>query len=175
MLLESLAHRREPTRYRSSPEHRRHGRQFQQSLFDPTVLGPYPGSKINTPHDDVDLPDPLRKSHLATDSSITLNTPESVLFAANGTCVLDPEGKVGHLRANMYVAPGGIFGPVTPQVSIGQLFWDQDLIDEVDATHPDNTNLTPITRNVDDDLFLEEGVDTTSDPVINYVKFGDDI
>ncbi|KAJ6026372.1 hypothetical protein N7444_014051 [Penicillium canescens] len=153
MLLESLAHRREPTRYRSSPEHRRHGRQFQQSLFDPTVLGPYPGSKINTPHDDVDLPDPLRKSHLATDSSITLNTPESVLFAANGTCVLDPEGKV----------------------SIGQLFWDQDLIDEVDATHPDNTNLTPITRNVDDDLFLEEGVDTTSDPVINYVKFGDDI
>jgi protocatechuate 3,4-dioxygenase beta subunit len=258
-----------------------HRRQFQQTLFDPTRPGPYPDSKISTPHDDVDLPDPLRKSHLVTDTSITLNTPESVLFAANRTCVLNPEGKVGpfyvrgeHIRSDITDGQLGIpmildaqlidvetceplrgawwdiwtcnstgvysgvsqhgngdesdtsnlnatflrglqetdddgvakfrtvfpghynhrtthlhvvthIGDVTrlpnntvvggTVAHIGQLFWDQDLIDEVEATYPYTTNLTPITRNVDDDLFLEEVVATTSDPVVNYVKLGDDI
>ncbi|CAI7584234.1 unnamed protein product [Penicillium glandicola] len=258
-----------------------HRRQFQQILFDPDRPGPYPDSKINTPDRHGDLPDPLLKSHLVTDSSITLNTPESTLFTNNGTCVLNPEGKVGpfyvkgeHVRSDITEGQPGVpmildiqlidvetceplsgawwdiwscnstgvysgvpehgkddasnavnlkatflrglqetddegvaqfqmvfpghynhrtthlhvvthIGDVTRLPNdtivggtiahIGQLFWDQNLIDEVETTHPYNTNLTPITRNVDDDLFMEEVEDTTSDPVINYVKLGDDI
>lgn len=58
---------------------------------------------------------------------------------------------------------------------IGQLFWDQDLIDEVERTYPYYTNKVPITPNSRDRLFLDEVEGTTSDPVFNYVKLGDDV
>jgi hypothetical protein len=58
---------------------------------------------------------------------------------------------------------------------IGQLFWDQDLIYEVEATYPYNTNNITITTNADDRVFLDETADTTSDPVIEYVMLGDEL
>jgi protocatechuate 3,4-dioxygenase beta subunit len=58
---------------------------------------------------------------------------------------------------------------------IGQLFYDQDLITEVEATYPYNTNTIAITENADDNVFLAETEDSTSDPVINYAKLGNSL
>ncbi|KAJ5792662.1 uncharacterized protein N7503_008640 [Penicillium pulvis] len=229
----------------------------------------------------LDLPEPLRKSHLKTDPNIGPNTPEDELFGDNGICVLNPEGMVGPfyvtgelirsditeyepgvpmtidaqfidvetcepvegiwwdiwscnstgvysgvlswedddkddesiLEANFLrgvqqtdtegvaqfqtIFPGHYqhrathlhviahVGNVTrfpndtiaggTVAHIGQLFWDQDLIYEVERTYPYSTNTVPITPNSRDRLFLDEVEGTTSDPVFNYVKLGDDI
>lgn len=56
---------------------------------------------------------------------------------------------------------------------IGQFFWDQDLIYEVEATSPYSGNTITITTNAEDRVFSDETSGTTSDPVINYVKLGD--
>ncbi|KKY14578.1 putative gpi anchored dioxygenase [Phaeomoniella chlamydospora] len=58
---------------------------------------------------------------------------------------------------------------------IGQLFWDQDLIYEVEGTYPYNTNNITITTNAEDRVFSTETEDTTSDPVLEYVYLGDDL
>ncbi|KAJ5656180.1 aromatic compound dioxygenase [Penicillium longicatenatum] len=58
---------------------------------------------------------------------------------------------------------------------IGQFFWDQDLIYEVEATSPYSENTVTITTNADDRVFSDETSGSTSDPVINYVKLGDDL
>lgn len=58
---------------------------------------------------------------------------------------------------------------------IGQLFYDQDLITEVESTYPYNTNTIAITENADDRVFLAETENTTSDPVIYYVLLGDTV
>lgn len=55
---------------------------------------------------------------------------------------------------------------------IGQLFWDQDLVDQVEATYPYNTNNITLTTNAEDRVFAEETL-TTSDPVVEYVMLGD--
>ncbi|KAH7177051.1 Intradiol ring-cleavage dioxygenase [Dactylonectria macrodidyma] len=58
---------------------------------------------------------------------------------------------------------------------IGQLFWDQDLINEVEATYPYNLNNISITENADDRVVSGEVSDTTSDPFFNYVYLGEDL
>lgn len=59
---------------------------------------------------------------------------------------------------------------------IGQFFFDQSLISLVEATDPYNTNTVTLTTNEEDRVFGEqETEDTTSDPVFNYVYFGDDV
>lgn len=59
---------------------------------------------------------------------------------------------------------------------IGQLFWDQSLITEVEAISPYNTNTIELTINAEDRVFSEqETEDTTSDPVYDYVYISDDI
>ncbi|KAJ5643505.1 uncharacterized protein N7484_006012 [Penicillium longicatenatum] len=58
---------------------------------------------------------------------------------------------------------------------IGQLFWGQDLVYEIERTYPYYTNTVPITPNSRDRLFLDEVEGTTSDPVFNYVKLGEDV
>lgn len=55
---------------------------------------------------------------------------------------------------------------------VGQIFWDQDLIYQVEATYPYNTNNISITTNVDDHVFIAE-TETDSDPVLEYVMLGD--
>lgn len=79
---------------------------------------------------------------------------------------------VAHLNAT--VLPNNtLTGGVVAHV--GQLFWDQDVIYDVEATSPYNTNNITITPNVDDRVFSTETADTTSDPVFDYVYLGDDL
>jgi protocatechuate 3,4-dioxygenase beta subunit len=58
---------------------------------------------------------------------------------------------------------------------VGQLFWDQDLINEIEATSPYSENSAPLTTNAQDHVLSDETTGTTSDPVINYVKLGDSL
>lgn len=58
---------------------------------------------------------------------------------------------------------------------IGQLFFDQDLIDEVEATYPYNTNTVAITENADDRVVQVETEDSNSDPFFEYALLGDSI
>lgn len=57
---------------------------------------------------------------------------------------------------------------------VGQLFWDQSLIYEVEATAPYNTSDVDITLNEDDHVVIVETA-TDSDPFFNYVRLGDSI
>ncbi|KAL6703429.1 hypothetical protein ACN47E_009688 [Coniothyrium glycines] len=56
---------------------------------------------------------------------------------------------------------------------VGQLFFDQSLINEVEATSPYTENTQVLLLNEDDTIFAAEAA--TSDPVLNYVYLGDDI
>ncbi|KAK7416708.1 hypothetical protein QQX98_005034 [Neonectria punicea] len=58
---------------------------------------------------------------------------------------------------------------------IGQLFFDQDLITEVEATYPYNTSDVDITLNSADRVFSTETTNSDSDPVFQYVFLGDDV
>lgn len=55
------------------------------------------------------------------------------------------------------------------------MFWDEDLLDIVEASYPYNTNTIPRTNNVDDGVFITETENTTTDPVIEYVYLGDEL
>lgn len=58
---------------------------------------------------------------------------------------------------------------------IGQFFYDQDLITEIEATYPYNMNNVSITKNIDDHVVIAETEDSTSDPFFDYVLLGDDV
>jgi len=51
---------------------------------------------------------------------------------------------------------------------VGHMFWDQDLIYDIEALYPYNTNTIAITTNEDDSIFPNEAA--TIDPVFNYVR-----
>jgi protocatechuate 3,4-dioxygenase beta subunit len=58
---------------------------------------------------------------------------------------------------------------------IGQVFYDQDLIDYVnDNVYPYTTNNITLTDNDEDGVFITE-TSTDSDPVLNYVLLGDKV
>ncbi|PYH46048.1 intradiol ring-cleavage dioxygenase [Aspergillus saccharolyticus JOP 1030-1] len=56
---------------------------------------------------------------------------------------------------------------------VGQLFFDQDLISEVEATSPYSTNTQELTTNANDSILSEEA--DTIDPFVEYVLLGDSI
>lgn len=56
---------------------------------------------------------------------------------------------------------------------VGQLFLDQDLITEVEATSPYSGNTQSLTTNREDSIFKQEA--TSSDPILTYVLLGDDV
>lgn len=58
---------------------------------------------------------------------------------------------------------------------IGQLFFDQALVDEVEKAAPYKTNKNFITRNEQDHVVKYETADTTSDPFFHYTLLGDSI
>lgn len=78
---------------------------------------------------------------------------------------------VGHLNATL-LSNGTISGGSVSH--IGQLFFDQDLITEVEASYPYNTSTVDITLNSADRVFATETEDSNSDPVFNYVYLNDD-
>lgn len=80
---------------------------------------------------------------------------------------------VAHLNATI-LANNTLTGGTVAH--IGQLFWDQDLIYEIEATYPYNTNNNiTLTTNEEDRVFSDETADTTSDPVVEYVRLGDSL
>ncbi|KAL2826062.1 Intradiol ring-cleavage dioxygenase [Aspergillus cavernicola] len=79
---------------------------------------------------------------------------------------------VAHLGAT--VLPNNtLAGGYVPH--IGQLFFDQDLVNEVEATYPYNTNTVDITENADDHVVIVETEDSDSDPFFEYALLGDSI
>ncbi|KAL1746412.1 Intradiol ring-cleavage dioxygenase [Schizophyllum fasciatum] len=56
---------------------------------------------------------------------------------------------------------------------VGQMFFDQDLITQVEALEPYNTNTQELTTNDGDNIMEQESADI--DPVVSYVLLGDDV
>jgi hypothetical protein len=79
---------------------------------------------------------------------------------------------VAHLNATL-LPNNTLTGGTVPH--IGQMFWDQSLVDEVEATSPYSTNTVEQTTNAEDRVFSDETSGTTSDPVFNYVLLGDSV
>ncbi|RDW68836.1 intradiol ring-cleavage dioxygenase [Aspergillus mulundensis] len=76
---------------------------------------------------------------------------------------------IGARRLPNNTVTGGTVGHVA------QIFWDQDLIDRVEATYPYNTNGIPITPNAVDRVVAQETEYSESDPMLNYALLGDSI
>lgn len=57
---------------------------------------------------------------------------------------------------------------------IGQMFFDQGLVDEVEKAAPYNSNKNPITTNAQDRVANYETL-TSSDPFFHYARLGDSI
>ncbi|KAF7122492.1 hypothetical protein CNMCM5793_000517 [Aspergillus hiratsukae] len=79
---------------------------------------------------------------------------------------------VAHLNATL-LPNNTLTGGYVPH--IGQLFFDQDLISEVEATYPYNTSTISITKNADDHVVIVETEDSDSDPFFEYAYLGDSI
>ncbi|KAF2644923.1 aromatic compound dioxygenase [Massarina eburnea CBS 473.64] len=77
---------------------------------------------------------------------------------------------VGHMNATL-LSNGTLSGGNVPH--IGQLFYDQDIITEVESTYPYNTSTVDITLNSADRVFGLESEDDNSDPIFNYVYLDD--
>lgn len=111
-------------------------------------------------------------------SAVTSDAAETL---ARMTNLASPDaGRTNHIHVVVHenatqLENGTLTGGSVPH--IGQLFWDQDLIDLVEATVPYVNNTNPITTNAEDHVFGEqETEDSTSDPVFNYVYFnGEDL
>lgn len=56
---------------------------------------------------------------------------------------------------------------------VGQIFFDQDLLTEVEATSVYATNTQTVTTNENDGILLQEAA--TSDPFLEYVLLGDTV
>jgi protocatechuate 3,4-dioxygenase beta subunit len=63
----------------------------------------------------------------------------------------------------------------TGAVHIGQLFFDQDLISQVEASSPYSSNTQNITPNAEDSIFAQEADSEGSDPVLEYVLLSEKI
>ncbi|RYP53758.1 hypothetical protein DL768_001358 [Monosporascus sp. mg162] len=57
---------------------------------------------------------------------------------------------------------------------IGQLYFDQDLIDAVERTGPYNTNRNELTPNAED-VLIASSASNTADPFLDYVRLGEDL
>ncbi|KAL4751824.1 hypothetical protein BDW72DRAFT_81477 [Aspergillus terricola var. indicus] len=79
---------------------------------------------------------------------------------------------VAHLNATL-LPNNTLTGGYVPH--IGQLFFDQDLISEIEATYPYNTNTVAITENANDHVVIDETEDSNSDPFFQYALLGDSI
>ncbi|KAI1333969.1 aromatic compound dioxygenase [Xylariaceae sp. FL0016] len=63
----------------------------------------------------------------------------------------------------------------TEAAHVGQFFFDQDLLNEVEATYPYTTNTQDWSQNSEDGLIMEETAVEGIDPVVEYIMIGDDI
>ncbi|KAK6208456.1 hypothetical protein LQW54_006802 [Pestalotiopsis sp. IQ-011] len=58
---------------------------------------------------------------------------------------------------------------------IGQVFFDQDLVDEVETLSPYTLNTQSWTKTDEDNIFVQEAEATGVDPMANYVLLGDSV
>ncbi|KAI1258494.1 Intradiol ring-cleavage dioxygenase [Xylariaceae sp. FL1019] len=89
----------------------------------------------------------------------TGRTPHIHLLATYGATVLEN---------STYLAASG-----TP-THIGQIFFDQDLITEVETTEPYTSNTQSLTTNAEDMINIQEAT-VDYDPFLDYVRLGDSI
>lgn len=78
---------------------------------------------------------------------------------------------LAHIDATVNTANNTLTGGTISHV--GQLFLDQSLISEVEATATYVGNTQALTKNAQDSIFVQEA--STSDPVVNYVLLGDEV
>lgn len=81
-----------------------------------------------------------------------------------------------HVADQVAVLPNGTLEGLydTRTSHVGQIFFDQDLISEVEKGAPYTDNTQEITTNADDSIMSEEAA-TGTDPVVNYVLLGDHV
>lgn len=58
-------------------------------------------------------------------------------------------------------------------IHVGQIFFDTDLTDLVEATAPYTSNTQNVTTNEEDSILAQEAADV--DPMLEYVMLGEDI
>ncbi|WVF72176.1 hypothetical protein IAT40_006988 [Kwoniella sp. CBS 6097] len=86
---------------------------------------------------------------------------------------------VGHANATVYangtIGTGSSGDGDSAAVHIGQLFFDQDLLDAVATVSPYSENTQTVTANDEDTILASEAVEGASDPFYEFVYLGDDI
>lgn len=90
------------------------------------------------------------------------------------------EGRATHTHLlshmNATIMPNGTIAVWNaPVTHIGQLFWPEDLITEVEATSPYNTNTGVERTTNDDDMWAPVAASSAYDPFPKFVYLGDDI
>ncbi|KAF9878237.1 hypothetical protein CkaCkLH20_04275 [Colletotrichum karsti] len=80
-----------------------------------------------------------------------------------------------HSPGNWTRLPNGTItgGNSTPH--IGQVFFDQDLVNEVETLEPYTSNTQSWTKNDEDTIVLQEAIATGVDPMVNYVLLGNSV
>lgn len=78
-----------------------------------------------------------------------------------------------HQNATLYA--NGTLGNVVSSSHVGQAFFDQALITEVELTAPYNTNTQDLTTNADDSILSGETDTDGVDPVFEYTYLGDSV
>lgn len=81
-----------------------------------------------------------------------------------------------HAADQVTVLPNGTLKGLydTRTSHVGQIFFDQDLVTEVEKNSPYTENTQDLTTNAKDSIMREEAA-TGADPVVNYVLLGHDI
>jgi hypothetical protein len=78
-----------------------------------------------------------------------------------------------HTNATLY--SNGTLGNDVVASHVGQAFFDQDLITEVEKLEPYSTNTQEVTNNEDDQILSQEAATEGSDPVMSWTLLGDDL
>jgi hypothetical protein len=97
-----------------------------------------------------------------------------VTFAMSRPAVLTEVKVLAHaINETVRLANDTVSGLYTAHASsVGQIFFDQDLITNVEETTPYADNTQELTENSSDDILLQEADDI--DPFVEYVYLNDD-
>ncbi|CAM1502603.1 Fc.00g073790.m01.CDS01 [Cosmosporella sp. VM-42] len=80
---------------------------------------------------------------------------------------------MAHANATLY--PNNTLGNENYASHVGQAFFDQDLITDVETFAPYNTNTQELTSNADDSILSEETATDGVDPFMEYTLLGDSV
>ena len=82
---------------------------------------------------------------------------------------------IAHSPGNWTLLRNGTITGGNDTPHIGQIFLDQDLLDEVENTYPYTTNTQAWTKNNEDSILKQESQGEGVDPMVEYVLLGDKI